>query len=475
MVPLLLEEGYRADGWLGMLLGTRMWYGFLGANVESESAFEGKIEELCRELGERGKIAVAVDSNRCDQTATVAEELRMPGAERVSILGSCLECAEQLLLSVRRQRRKKLSTRIDHRQDELEAEESPPWLMSEWTAEDATAAAEAVVALRCVRCVDGEDVGEDVTVGVTGLLSALDGVAAAHEDRAAALLSVLRGGGEEGVAALAGVLEHGLAVLDALSVATPRRGRRAVREVCERVEGVLEDDLAEIASQLVWLEDSQLLRMCTGLVAVESMDNADVAASALQSLNSVVVDLQHITDPAITSIRLLECTDAQLRLRGLSALAGLERVALRTPSDMEVLAASTAAQMTHSTPENNTAGVTEQTSAFWAVFVLSLRNRELAFDALEKAHQIYEQDWWSAQSICKLQSQEEVELMFAGIGVVSMSWSFSSTKTPRAIRSRVGKLFGLFVAHQEGQGGGERPFNQTPAASRSCNDKRNRK
>jgi len=55
MVPLMMEDGYRAKGWLGMLLGVRLWYGFYGATLESDEAFEGKVEELCRELGERGK------------------------------------------------------------------------------------------------------------------------------------------------------------------------------------------------------------------------------------------------------------------------------------------------------------------------------------------------------------------------------------------------------------------------------------
>ena len=90
MVPLMLEDGYRAKGWLGMLLGVRLvsqpptfhvfswlhvcvfacvigiaycihdwirqWYGFYGSVLESEAAFEGKVDELCRELGERGKV-----------------------------------------------------------------------------------------------------------------------------------------------------------------------------------------------------------------------------------------------------------------------------------------------------------------------------------------------------------------------------------------------------------------------------------
>ena len=26
MVPLMMEEGYRPNGWLGMILGVRLWY-----------------------------------------------------------------------------------------------------------------------------------------------------------------------------------------------------------------------------------------------------------------------------------------------------------------------------------------------------------------------------------------------------------------------------------------------------------------
>ena len=55
MVPLMMEDSYRPKGWLGMLVGVRLWYGFFGATLESDEVFEGKIKELCRELGERGK------------------------------------------------------------------------------------------------------------------------------------------------------------------------------------------------------------------------------------------------------------------------------------------------------------------------------------------------------------------------------------------------------------------------------------
>ena len=55
-VPLMMEEGYRPKGWLGMILGVRLWYGFYGAVMESEKTFSGKVDELCRELGSRGRV-----------------------------------------------------------------------------------------------------------------------------------------------------------------------------------------------------------------------------------------------------------------------------------------------------------------------------------------------------------------------------------------------------------------------------------
>jgi hypothetical protein len=60
LVPLMLVEGYEADGWLGMLLGTSMWYAFHGATLSSESAFESRVGSLCRELGARGRADATV-------------------------------------------------------------------------------------------------------------------------------------------------------------------------------------------------------------------------------------------------------------------------------------------------------------------------------------------------------------------------------------------------------------------------------
>ncbi|CAH1780045.1 unnamed protein product [Owenia fusiformis] len=65
IVPLLMEKGYRADGWLGMLLGTKLFFNFSG-----KYPFEDKMRELIKELGNQGK------GQSVDQT-DVAQSLPM--------------------------------------------------------------------------------------------------------------------------------------------------------------------------------------------------------------------------------------------------------------------------------------------------------------------------------------------------------------------------------------------------------------
>ncbi|CAD5115027.1 DgyrCDS4048 [Dimorphilus gyrociliatus] len=49
-IPLLMERGYQPDGWLGIMVGTRLYYDFSG-----KYAFDEKATELVRELGNEGK------------------------------------------------------------------------------------------------------------------------------------------------------------------------------------------------------------------------------------------------------------------------------------------------------------------------------------------------------------------------------------------------------------------------------------
>ncbi|XP_064636799.1 uncharacterized protein LOC135493401 isoform X2 [Lineus longissimus] len=59
-IPLIVENRYSADGWLGIMLGTKMYYNFTRSD-----GFEDKFKELTRALGNKGKISVAKkDSDR---------------------------------------------------------------------------------------------------------------------------------------------------------------------------------------------------------------------------------------------------------------------------------------------------------------------------------------------------------------------------------------------------------------------------
>lgn len=51
IIPLKMEDGYTPDGWLGFLLGDRLYFDFSG-----KYPFDKKFEELVKEIGDRGKL-----------------------------------------------------------------------------------------------------------------------------------------------------------------------------------------------------------------------------------------------------------------------------------------------------------------------------------------------------------------------------------------------------------------------------------
>ena len=54
-IPLMMEDGYEADGWLGLLLGTNLWHAMYGAALTSNDAFDSRMSNLAREIGDRGR------------------------------------------------------------------------------------------------------------------------------------------------------------------------------------------------------------------------------------------------------------------------------------------------------------------------------------------------------------------------------------------------------------------------------------
>jgi hypothetical protein len=57
-VPLMMTPNYRATGWLGLLLGSRLYFRFDTSTVGTETLFEQQMDAVERELAGRGKIII---------------------------------------------------------------------------------------------------------------------------------------------------------------------------------------------------------------------------------------------------------------------------------------------------------------------------------------------------------------------------------------------------------------------------------
>ena len=59
MIPLMMQKDYAPKGWLGLILGTRLWYAMWDADEDDDTAFERRLSSVVREIADRGKLMVA--------------------------------------------------------------------------------------------------------------------------------------------------------------------------------------------------------------------------------------------------------------------------------------------------------------------------------------------------------------------------------------------------------------------------------
>lgn len=59
MIPLMMQKDYSPKGWLGLVLGSRLWYAMWDAEKDSDAAFDRRLSAVVREIGDRGKPMVA--------------------------------------------------------------------------------------------------------------------------------------------------------------------------------------------------------------------------------------------------------------------------------------------------------------------------------------------------------------------------------------------------------------------------------
>ena len=77
MIPLMMEHDYRATGWLGLIMGTRLYFNFHPAAVDTDAAFMQQVDNVERELGNRGK-TMAGRVSKIVPPALVARSMEPP-------------------------------------------------------------------------------------------------------------------------------------------------------------------------------------------------------------------------------------------------------------------------------------------------------------------------------------------------------------------------------------------------------------
>ena len=60
MIPLMMQQGFKAKGWLGLILGQSVYHAFYPNAVPTPEKFMQQMDSLIREIGDRGKIKTKV-------------------------------------------------------------------------------------------------------------------------------------------------------------------------------------------------------------------------------------------------------------------------------------------------------------------------------------------------------------------------------------------------------------------------------
>lgn len=80
MIPLMMENGFSPTGWLGLLLGSSMWYGFYDMEDVDDATFELKVDAVVAAIGDRGRLPEGIEA---DISISLASEA-IPPARRTT-------------------------------------------------------------------------------------------------------------------------------------------------------------------------------------------------------------------------------------------------------------------------------------------------------------------------------------------------------------------------------------------------------
>eukprot|EP01050_Picozoa_sp_SAG11_P024480 SAG11_NODE_5219_length_1626_cov_187.516699_1_plen_536_part_10 len=249
-----------------------MWYGFYGAVLADESSFELKMSELCRDLGDRGRGAAAAAASSSPSSSSSSPPSAVAAAAAVDASptgggvaglvaagredtdeepGIATLRAELDLLNLRELRNRAIVAGVHA--DAVE------------DARDSEHPKKSLILLIIAR---------DLEIGAAGRV-----------------LALLRVGGEEAMDLVMSVLEHATVVMESLSLSSPRKERKALRQVLDRVESVEEMVDVQWVSDASLCDDRELEQLASVLANVEEMvigSDANVCtATVVQLLDCV--------------------------------------------------------------------------------------------------------------------------------------------------------------------------------------------
>jgi hypothetical protein len=248
LIPLMLTQGYEADGWLGLLLGTSMWYGFYGEALSSESAFDDRMDALCREIGSRGRADAAAVVSAAGVGDAVSSSTAADDAEAADDDASALrlELRELKLMALQR-RALSVGVTVESVEDAMESADPKASLI-------------------------------DVILEVESRRGPNDRVQ-----------SCLEGGGDGCAEMITGMLDHAMDVLEGLSVSSPRRSRKGLLEVMERAESTVDGVVdAEWCDGVCRCGEDEMGRLSSLLVSVRELTSSSGASEACDAVTAVL-------------------------------------------------------------------------------------------------------------------------------------------------------------------------------------------
>eukprot|EP01045_Picozoa_sp_COSAG04_P003103 COSAG04_NODE_122_length_24803_cov_180.609415_5_plen_2220_part_00 len=320
MIPLMMQEGYEADGWLGLLLGTSLWYALYGATLESESAFEDRLSALSREIGSRGRADAVV--------ADVAPELcpEADGSGEVAALRA--ELAGMRLMALHKR-----------------------------------AMSEGATAVAVDEAMDGDD-------PKASLIALIVEVA---RGPAVLLSSALQAGGETSADTLSAVLDHAMDVLEEVSRASPRKSRKAVRSLLESVEELSESMDEDWCDGVSRCGSDRLEALASRMTAVRALKSDEAEADCTSIVSSLLEGMRECSSVAVQceSVLAVDGSDEGTRLGALECVCGLSAAGLGQICGSE---ASLFGVLTTQLCSEDTLSCEERLPCWMSVFVLGCRN-----------------------------------------------------------------------------------------------------